>query len=125
MSVISITKGRIGRDAERKAVGDFSVVEFSVAENWKRGKQEGTNWFRVSVWGNYGESLIAHLKKGQPISLTGELRVREYEDRDGNSRTSVEVHANEISVPYLEDAEPSQHERAKASGYQSDDDIPF
>ena len=120
MAHIAVINGRIGRDAETKQVGDTTVVEFSLAETTKRGSTEHTSWFRVSVWGRYGDALKDSLRKGVKCSVAGELLAREYTDRDGNKRTSLDISANEVNVPYAERSEPQSQ-----NGDFRDDDLPF
>jgi len=70
--------GNLGGDPELKEFGDKKVCNFSIATN-KKWKEEGetkskTQWFNVSVWGEYGKSVSNTLKKGSRVVLTGEPR---------------------------------------------------
>ncbi|MDQ7007730.1 MAG: single-stranded DNA-binding protein [Acidobacteriota bacterium] len=96
--------GNLGRDAELKYLGSGTpVAEFSVATNeqWKDrngNPQEHTQWFRISLWGKQAETLKPYLLKGKQIYVDGRLRVREYNDRDGNKRFSCDVRADTIQL---------------------------
>lgn len=125
MAQISIISGHIGRDAERKTVGEHTVVEFSVAETTKKGGKEYTSWFRVTVWDNYGNALLSHLVKGAKCSINGELIAREYTDRDGNTRLSLDVRAGEVNVPYREEVSAETRRPPASPNVDVDDDIPF
>jgi single-strand DNA-binding protein len=52
---------------------------------------EDTLWFRVSVWEQAAERLAEQLRKGNKVFAEGQLRVREYESRDGEKRQSLEL----------------------------------
>src|SRR4029453_4737676 len=52
---------------------------------------EETLWFRVSVWEQAAERLAEQLRKGNKVFAEGQLRAREYEARDGQKRTSLEL----------------------------------
>ena len=106
-----ILQGNLGRDSEMRYLPDATpVVDFSVATSrtWKdkesgERKQE-TAWFKVTVWGAYGEALHPHLKKGNPIYVVGALRPdketggpRVYERKDGTFGAQYEVTADKVN----------------------------
>jgi single-strand DNA-binding protein len=97
-----ILVGNLGRDAElRYTPSGDAVLNFSLAttEVWndKQGqRQEHTQWFRVDFWGKRGERIQEYLKRGQRVYVDGRLRLRDYEDRDGNKRISADVRANDV-----------------------------
>jgi single-strand DNA-binding protein len=83
-------------------------VSFSVATNrrWTDSngqQQENTTWFRVTAWGNLADSVNklaeqGYLNKGKSVFVSGRLESREWTDRNGVNRTSLEVTANEIRL---------------------------
>jgi single-strand DNA-binding protein len=94
--------GNLGRDAElRVTPRGMNVLDFSIATNEKWNdaqgvQQEATTWFRVSLWGKQADTLKTFLTKGKQVLVEGRLRVREYTDRDGNRRTSLDVRCDTI-----------------------------
>jgi len=77
------------------------VVNFSVAvnERWKNRDgepQERTTWLRVAAFNGIGQACAEHLTTGDGVYVEGRLQVREYEDKEGNARTSVEVVASKV-----------------------------
>ena len=92
--------GRIGNDAEQKTFGSGdSVVNFSVAVNRpkKSGNKQDALWFRVSLFGRLGETLLPYLVKGATVGVAGELNVRTYEAK-GATQVSVEINARQVSL---------------------------
>ena len=96
--------GNVGRDPEARTTpaGD-NVTEFSVAVSERRRgrdgqQQEQTTWFRVSAWGKLGETCAQYLRKGSSVYVEGNLTQREYTDREGAARTSLDVRANEMKM---------------------------
>ena len=89
--------GNLGADPElRYTPSGKAVTELRVAvNNNQRGADgewvEETLWFRVSVWEQAAERLAEQLRKGNKIFAEGQLRVREYESRDGEKRQSLEL----------------------------------
>ncbi|MDX8386911.1 MAG: single-stranded DNA-binding protein [Ghiorsea sp.] len=99
MNVYSFT-GRLGRDCEQRFTqGGMAICSFTVAVDYGFGDNKGTNWIRASLFGKRAEGgLPQYLKKGAQVAITGELRVREYDDKDGNKRTSVEVSVDKLDL---------------------------
>ncbi|MDQ6958885.1 MAG: single-stranded DNA-binding protein [Mariprofundaceae bacterium] len=99
MNVYAFT-GRLGKDAEtRFTQSGAAICSFSVAVDYGYGDNKGTNWLRCSLFGKRAEgNLPQYLTKGTQVGISGELRVREYDDRDGARRTSVEVNVNTLDL---------------------------
>jgi len=79
------------------------VVRLNVAVNERVLNTETGEWedtepefVRMSVWGKMGENIAEHLVRGDRIVAIGYFTEREWEDRDGNMRTSQEFTATDI-----------------------------
>jgi single-strand DNA-binding protein len=89
--------GNLGADPElRYTPSGKAVTDLRVAvNNNQRGPDgewvEETLWFRVSVWEQAAERLAEQLRKGNKVFAEGQLRVREFEGRDGEKRQSLEL----------------------------------
>lgn len=88
--------GRLGQDPETRTVGSTTVTNFSLAtsETWKDKsgqKQERTEWHRCQIWGPRGEAFARFHAKGDLALVCGSMHYRNWEDSDGNKRTSAEV----------------------------------
>ena len=99
MNIYSFT-GRLGKDSEtRFTQGGMAICSFSVAVDHGFGEKKGTNWLRCSLFGKRAEGkLPQYLIKGAQVAISGELRIREYDDKDGNKRTSVEVSVDKLDL---------------------------
>jgi single-strand DNA-binding protein len=97
-----ILVGNLGRDPEvRYTQGGAPVANFTLATNevWtdKAGaKQERTEWHRVVAWGKTAEIARDHLGKGKQVYIEGSLQTRQWEDRDGNKRSTTEIKAGRL-----------------------------
>jgi single-strand DNA-binding protein len=96
--------GNLRRDPEmRYTPSGRPVTEFSVAVS-HRGRDpqsgdwvdQGTDWYRVTIWGERGERAAEQLRKGMRVFVEGRFRTREYEARDGTKRTSLEITADNV-----------------------------
>lgn len=92
--------GRLGNAAELKYTASGTPIwNASVGVGYGYGDNRGTNWIRVQVFGKRAESLgKLDLAKGAAVGVTGELRVRTYDTRDGGKGTSVEVVAQDVAL---------------------------
>lgn len=83
-------------DAQRR-VADFSIAVNDVYSNGGQ-RVERTNWYRIAMWGSKADQAMNLIKKGRQISLSGRLRIREYTDKDGNSRLSFDVEGHDFNL---------------------------
>ena len=96
--------GNLGRDAEQRhtpngtAVGNFSLATTDTWTDKSGQRQERTEWHRVVVWDRQAESLQPYLTKGKQICVEGRLQTREWNDRDGNKRSTTEIRADRITL---------------------------
>jgi single-strand DNA-binding protein len=96
--------GNLGRDPEmRYTPNGRPVTEFSVAVSHRsRDPQTGewaddqTDWYRVTVWGDRAERTAEQFRKGNKVFVEGRFRTREYEAKDGQKRTSLEITADNV-----------------------------
>jgi single-strand DNA-binding protein len=94
--------GNLGAAPELRYLNDTDqVVNFPVAvnERWKNRNgepQKKTTWLRVVAYNGVGQACAEYLRTGDGIYIEGRLQIREYEDKGGNRRTSVEVVASRV-----------------------------
>ena len=93
--------GNLTKDPElRFTTGGRGVASFGLAvsrryqvnNEW----QEQTSFFNVVAWGTLGENAAASLNKGTRVIVSGRLEQRQYETKEGEKRSVVEVNADEI-----------------------------
>src|SRR5471030_1013366 len=80
------------------AVANFTVAstprEFDRTSNeWKDGE---TLFMRCSVWRDAAENVAESLQRGTRVLVTGRLRSRSYETKEGEKRTVVEMEVDEV-----------------------------
>ena len=141
-----VITGNLTRDPELRSTqgSGTSVCSLRVAVNSRR-KDESGNWtdkpnyFDVTVWGAQGENCAQYLAKGRPVAVDGRLNWREWQDKDGNKRQTVDIIADSVQFLGSRDAPQSNgvvesdlpadtsdfQPSGVASGGSADDDIPF
>lgn len=94
--------GNLGGDPEmRYTPSGQSVTNFNVASNrrWRDrdgNQQEVTDWIRVAVWGAQAEACSQYLARGSQVYIRGRLEARLYDDRNGETRVSLDVTAFDV-----------------------------
>lgn len=53
-------------------------------------------FLRASVWREFAEHVAGSLTKGSRVIATGRLKQRSYQDKEGQTRTSIELEVDEI-----------------------------
>ena len=97
-----VLTGNLTRDPElRNTSGGTPVCSLRLACNTRRRDSGGEwvdkpNFFDVTVWGAQGENCATYLQKGRPVAVDGRLEWREWQDKEGNNRQSVEIVADNI-----------------------------
>lgn len=97
--------GNLTRDPELRVLqSGRSVTNFTVASTPRNFDRETGQWkdgepmfLNCAMWGTPGENLSC-LSRGARVIVTGRLRQRSYEDRDGNKRTVFELDADEVGA---------------------------
>jgi single-strand DNA-binding protein len=100
----AILVGRLGRDPEtRYTSGGQAVCNFTLAtdETYKDRngeRQKRTEWHRIVVWGKQAEIAQQYLHKGSLIFVEGRIQTRQWDDREGQKRTTVEIVASNFRM---------------------------
>ena len=101
-----------------QAVANFTVASTArfmdrQTNEWKDGD---TIFIRCSVWRQYAENVAESLTKGTRVIVTGKLKVRQYETREGGKGTSVECEVDEVG-PALKNATAKVNRIARSDGF--------
>lgn len=85
--------GNLGKDPTFRTIqSGKEVCNFSIATSKKINGQKVTTWWNVTSWDERKNKVIKdYVRKGDRVFVEGELISREWNDKDGNKRTSVEV----------------------------------
>lgn len=120
--------GNLTADPElRFTSGGVAVADFTVASTPRNFDRDSKEWkdgdtlfLRCSLWREAAENAAESLRKGMRVIVQGRLVQRNFEDRDGNRRTVVEMQADEVG-PSLRRAVAKVTRKAKGS---SDEEAP-
>lgn len=100
LNVVAIM-GRMAKDPELKTTNSGkSVCSFRIANDSgyrDANGQSQTNWLDVVAWNKTAEFICKYFPKGALIALDGRLQTRQYQDKSGQTRTAVEIVAQNAS----------------------------
>ena len=132
--------GNLTHDPEvRSTPNGVTVCTFTIAVNRRfaqQGGEKATDFFRINAWRQLGENCAKYFAKGRKVAVIGELQARTYEGKDGATRMSLDVSADEVEflTPRSQDegsgySAPRQNNAAPQdlAGFTDiqSDDIPF
>lgn len=89
--------GYVGGDPDVKSVGnglmkaDLSIATERHRKNANGEKSKATDWHRVVFWEKKAEIVQQYVKKGSLLLVEGSLQVRDWTDKEGNTRKFYEV----------------------------------
>lgn len=119
INVIALT-GNLTRDPEiRSTQGGMSICTLRVACNSRAKAASGEwedkpNYFNVTVFGATADNCAKFLEKGRPVAVSGRLAWREWDDKQGAHRESVEIVAE--AVQFLSSGDGAGRSEPDTSG---------
>ena len=100
LNVVAIM-GRLVYDPElRTTPQGTNVCRFRIAcdRNYTpKGEERQADFIDIVAWRKAAEFVSKYFQKGSMIAIEGSLQTHQYQDKQGNNRTAVEVLANRIN----------------------------
>ena len=100
LNVVAI-QGRLVADPElRTTPQGTSVCQFRIAcerSFARQGEQRQADFINIVAWRSTAEFVCKYFSKGSMILVEGRIQTRQYQDKNGNSRTTTEVLASQVS----------------------------
>jgi single-strand DNA-binding protein len=133
--------GHLGRDPElRYLPSGEAVANFTIAttEKWRDKNsgesKESTEWHNITCFGGLADIVSNYLHKGSLVYVSGKIKTRKYQDKDGNEKYSTSIQCQELKMlggkpsngEQKSEPKPQNAPASKNSGFSDmDDDIPF
>jgi single-strand DNA-binding protein len=89
--------GNLGSDPEVRHLSNGSVVaNFNIATSESYTNRNGervtqTEWHRIELWDGLAKVAEQYLKKGNSVYIEGKLKTENWQDNDGNNRTTTRI----------------------------------
>lgn len=124
--------GNLTKDVDTRSTQSGKTVStFTVAVDRKFKDASGktiTDYFVVHAWNKLGEACSRYLSKGRKVYVSGELQARTYEAKDGTTRMSLDVQADEVEfLSPKQQGEAHEEAAPDANGFTDiqSSEIPF
>lgn len=130
----AILMGRLVRDPEmRRTQSNTAVASFTLAIDRDRKDQSGnrqTDFIDCVAWGQQADFVCQWFTKGMMAIVCGRVQSRNWQDKNGNKHTSIEVNCEEISFGETKKSrEQGGASRAGSDSFEEldedDSDVPF
>ena len=130
--------GNLGKDPEVRyldsgvAVANFSLATTESYKNKEGERVSQTEWHNIVLWRGLAEVAEKYLKKGNSVYIEGKIRNRKWEDKDGNTRYTTEILADNMTMLGKKDAGSSETSESTTTTTEESipqeekgDDLPF
>jgi single-strand DNA-binding protein len=82
-----------GKQLTRVRVGTTPRHRDDESGQWRDGE---TSYYDVKCWNRLAEHVRLSLRKGEPVIVKGKFRISNFEDKNGQTRISVEITADTL-----------------------------
>ncbi|UYO98785.1 single-stranded DNA-binding protein [Microbacterium sp. M28] len=122
-TIITVVGNLTAEPELRQTQGGVAVASFTIASTPRSFDRQANEWkdgdalfMRCSAWRDLATNITGSLTKGMRVIASGRLQQREYQDREGNNRVSMELQIDEIgpSLRYAT-AQVTREERSGGS----------
>ncbi len=114
--------GNLTRDIEARTTASTVIARTGIAVT-RRGNKNETDFFNLVAFGKTAETMAQYLEKGRKIIVEGQLRFSQYEDKNGDKKTSTDVIVDSFEFA---DSKKKDNSRGNFSGTSvPDEDTPF
>ena len=92
-----ILQGRLTRDPELNTTANgVPVCSFTVAWSDRYKENENRLFLNVTAWRGMAEMICRNFTKGREIVVEGRLQQREWTDKEGNNRSTIEMQSEKV-----------------------------
>ena len=116
-----VLSGRVANPELRTFASGSSVLRFRLAvDQYTKGDGDSTFWIDVDVWNQkQAEALYKIVTKGMKVTVVGQLKYQEWENKNGEKQSKFSVNASSVDLP------PKNSKAEEEQETESPYDIPF
>ena len=129
----AILMGRLTRDPElRHTQSNMAVCSFRLAIDRDRKGSNGerqTDFIDCTAWGKTAEFVSQWFRQGSLAIAVGRIQSRQWQDKDGSNRTSIEINCDEVlfgeTKKQAEKQKPASQDPEYMELPDDEGDVPF
>lgn len=133
---LTILTGNLGRDPELRQHNGDNILNFPIGVQVGSRDNPQTMWVDCAIWGKRATSLQPYLAKGHRVTVSGSIKLEEYQAKDGTQKSRLRLSVDQLDLPPKADGQAApaprqqqaapQQAQSTGSGFDDmDDDIPF
>ncbi len=133
---LGIFTGNLGRDPELRQHNGDNVLGFPIGVQVGTRDKPQTMWIDCAIWGKRASTLQQYLGKGMRVTVSGPVKLEEYQAKDGTTKTRLRLSVDQLDLPPKADGQAApaprqqqaapQQAQSTGSGFDDmDDDLPF
>lgn len=134
---LGIFTGNLGRDPELRQHNGDNVLGFPIGVQVGTRDKPQTMWIDCAIWGKRASTLQQYLGKGMRVTVSGPVKLEEYQAKDGTPKTRLRLTVDQLDLPPSGEHAPAPAPQQQApqqrpapstggSGFDDmDDDLPF
>ncbi len=112
--------GNLGKDPDIIVFDGVKKATFPLAttetyKNKEGQKIEQTEWHNIVCWRGLADVAEKFLKKGTQVFVEGRLRSRQWEDKEGNKRNTIEIVSDNFMILSRSSSQSEQYQSNKNS----------
>lgn len=123
---LAYISGNAGKDPEvRQTQNGTKVATYTLASyraNPKDKDKPFTDWYNVVAWGDQVDLVVANIKKGTKVLVTGRFNTRNYDDKDGKKVYVTELMQNDFWLAPVKEKKAETHDSGSTF---PDSELPF
>lgn len=97
MSIHVSGVGRLVADPEQPTNGPAKFRLATDDYNFQTKEREASFW-DAAAWGKTAETVMRYAKKGKQVFVTGRLKVRKYQNAQGQEREAIEINIDTLEL---------------------------
>lgn len=125
---IVILQGRVGKDPMTRTLGETATASFTLATS--RGSKDNaqTTWHNIVTYRQSADFVGKYVRKGDLVSVVGEISNRKWTDKDGQDHYVTEIVAQRVQIVASKnhtDGAGRRPEPQRPNLEKDQDDLPF
>lgn len=99
MNNVSLIGRLTGTPELKRTQSGKAYVKFSIAVDRqfvKQGEERQADFINILAWDKTAEFICKYFEKGRRMALTGRIQTGSYKDKDGNTRYTTDVVAENV-----------------------------
>jgi single-strand DNA-binding protein len=106
-------------------VANFNIATSESYNNRNGERVTQTEWHRIELWDGLAKVAEQYLKKGNTVYIEGKLKTENWQDSDGNNRTTTRIRGLNMTMLGGRAAPPENQQQETPDRNEPEDKGPY